>query len=1605
MESINFNVALKKIQQEGTLAWEYNPFRNYRIDEDMIFYKDRLYTIKEFTEEFGSLEDIIKDGQWDPNIFSKEFTQPIFYQKGSLVDFDTEELQFDLNHPVQLLPTYSYDNSVDLIINDGNSLPKLINSRFSAEGKNKYQIVDRSGDNDVNIYDRGNQFDVDSSLYKLNTSIPEITFSGASYGGNLKIGNYFFYFKYCDADGNESDFIAESGLVSIFIGDSPKSIHSGFREQNSFKKIQFLIENTDPAYQDLIIYYTKATADIYENASVNAYKILQKFKIKDNTVNQIVITGFEPVAEISMTEINSFLQIYDSAQAQATCQNILFLGNVTQQKKNYDILEQCALSIIPEQNTNEKCQVLKFSNDYQGDINNSYYSPRYIYNKVGYWPDELYRFGVVFIYSNNTLSTVYNVRGRDLSKIIDVDTLKGYDGINKIIYDEYNYKIDFKNKVNSEDLLENAKGVCYIPHCSKMEDVIGIDFKIPNNTFKVLKELKIRGLFFVRQKRLPTTLCQAYTIGVEQLSHTPMLPQVGNTYIWESFVDKEEKSYTYYEDGRKEQEKGFLLSHQFDKHLRKINGHLVDPIGAICPDYDVDSPYLNSLFTGGKFKIHVDAINQYPRSTAIKRLYKVDLKDDLIKDDYYYEAEILGIADNTKLGAIGDYMFSARAGEAEEAHKFEFVEFEHKSDNGGNKVLRGIFGPYLGLVGQQQAGSLVTIKIPQYDKGNMEDYFNIRYSDESKFYAISDRIALNSYKLEQHGDYISFPTCYRGDCYISLFTHRVNRNFTDPTTPTNNLILQPSCWAQNLKYEDDVMVLDDVDKINTGDVNAVNLGMWVTIPIRSSINHSVRSLDGSNPEDIVMYGHEKGFYPYFPCSANTTYKTAESTVYNKGFERGVNERVFIELPRAPYYKETFPTRIAYSNVKVNNFFKNSFRVFEGSNYRDYPITYGSIVKLIEFYGSLICVLEHGIYEIPVNERAIAAKGSGGLAYINTENVLPENPKVISDTFGSQWSDSIIKTPSGIYGVDTIGKKIWKIDNRGQFHLLSDWCIQEFLNNNITLTERELTPIIGVRNVKTHYNNYKHDVIFTFYDDTYGFEENAWSICYNEILEKWITFYSWMPSFSDNIYNQFFSFDRDTSKHIGKLGFSCNKDWDNGIYLDNVIFSRGDNLVGILNSRVPEYEGTNVTTNNDYTLHRDLYNNYNKFSIEGNKLSYKGDYDDYIISLSDITEVTYGGVTYIINKEGEWFEGEQKITDTGLNTQLNKIRRQAWKDKFKEGDKQIVYYLNVKVDTTTEYSGTNASYEEFVGNNNINRQTISKDQEYSIAIIPKEHLPLLSTDFWKHGQSGIIDIIDDVKPTFWYGKQHPFEFEFVVNNTLAMHKIFNNLKIIGNNAEPESFHYEIVGDSYDFSKDKKNMYIRQEATKKLFQYNGTNITYNRNYVELIPQQNPKSTIFPFYYYRKDSINSIEDSYHYRDNLDSRNFASMSGSEIVYYKNLNEYRIWCHAKAHNVETDGILQGNMQYKEDNWYVQINPINLYYINENTWIVPPILLDYNTIPDNIISEGQIDNPLPNDVIVYEGDNKQVKIKDKWVKIRIRYSGEKLAIINAVQTLFTISYS
>jgi hypothetical protein len=94
------------------------------------------------------------------------------------------------------------------------------------------------------------------------------------------------------------------------------------------------------------------------------------------------------------------------------------------------------------------------------------------------------------------------------------------------------------------------------------------------------------------------------------------------------------------------------------------------------------------------------------------------------------------------------------------------------------------------------------------------------------------------------------------------------------------------------------------------------------------------------------------------------------------------------VPDVPYLQDKFTNRIAYSDISITNSFKNGFRIFKNGNYRDYNMEYGAITKIVEFFGNIICVFEHGIAKIPVNERAVAGSGSGGDVFINTSNVLP-----------------------------------------------------------------------------------------------------------------------------------------------------------------------------------------------------------------------------------------------------------------------------------------------------------------------------------------------------------------------------------------------------------------------------------------------------------------------------------------------------------------------------------------------------------------------------------------------------------------------------------------
>jgi len=149
------------------------------------------------------------------------------------------------------------------------------------------------------------------------------------------------------------------------------------------------------------------------------------------------------------------------------------------------------------------------------------------------------------------------------------------------------------------------------------------------------------------------------------------------------------------------------------------------------------------------------------------------------------------------------------------------------------------------------------------------------------------------------------------------------------------------------------------------------------------------------------------------------------------------------------------------------------------------------------------------------------------------------------------------------------------------------------------------------------------------------------------------------------------------------------------------------------------------------------------------------------------------------------------------------------------------------------------------------------------------LPTFETAFWKHGFGGLIDAQERTRPCFWYGKQHPFEFEYVVGNDNAGYKQFDNIIMSSNNVAPDSIHCTITGDSYDFSLQKPWMYFRQEATKAFYQFNGSDIVYDHDVFDKVKGYLPEKITTSSYIEKDGDDNTLRKaeavSEEYKDTL--------------------------------------------------------------------------------------------------------------------------------------------
>ena len=1518
-----------------------------------------------------------------------------------LGDFTTSELEFDRNTPIDIIVTDEYDGSQNLIINDDVHEPRLINSRMSIQENHTYLIPEHAGSHITNVYDN-DHLSEDMSLLKLYNRIPTLTYNGLIEGGSFKCGSYVFYFKLSDADGNLTNTIQESGIVQVHIGPiKSKKVRMGMQDEQAQKSISFTLEGLDSGFDYVRVFYERTSTD-NSGAPISLYYMIdQNFPILNNR-SEIVLSGSEETISISKSDLKNEFADISAAKTQVLLHNMLFFGNTQAYAQDYHFLQQLAWKVIPRECL-QTSLVGGVSGNYnllssQGSDIGCYYNTSNVYNYTGYWPDEYYRFGIVFIFDNNLLSNVFNIQGCDFNlfseteltdpnayRKIFIPEIERFEGDPEPQEDPHlnepdDYFFDKKYMTNSKGVIKFSKA-----HKNKIingvEDtlvpsVLGIQFDLQNlisgvknkfgepysSVYDLFKEHHIKGLFFVRQKRIPTTLAQGIVIGLTGKDNGAIPVIKNNDDVWETM--------------------SFL---SFNRMLSQEGNEVeitseVNPRALLVPDFELNTAAYNQLFTGQEYALEKVGNVQFTKmgNDAVPRSFTpIDSIQSPVK------GKVTAVPQNTTVKTDGVNYFAAMAGRPEEPYKTEDVNLKWNRTppqdlTTSTSVIRGQWGSYVGISYDDSFayGDIVSIKPvdaidnPMYN----ELEFQKRFNDLKYYSAISPRY--------NYDDSLAY-TCYRGDCFVSMFTHRMMSNFVDPELPTNTKIVDPGCWAKNyavrctaeiladthsnltsdsggwyipspvnkkssivslvfgiltgnigtiinsskelmskpdrvvqtdfaneiaqafevytgkkddtedyddtlftdinslqdsvannyikkvnpaeqeanstglnlkaLFKADDKWELHGLAQINRADVNAVSFGEWITFPICTSCNIAFRDVDFNNTTEEAKFYKKRSFFPLEEKDIKS--KLLESQVINGACRHTCSNNNHPAYQTVPFIKQEFFNRIYWSKPNMSSNIINSFRMIFRNQYREYNKEFGAITKLETLGDQLVVIFQHGIGLLPVNRSSKTPNDE--TPFLASTNVLPSQVQIITPDYGSMWKDSVLKVPDKeiIFGVDTVARKIWKL-GAGGLEFISDHIVSRFLNEFINLSEYDFKEYLGHINVKTHYNAFKQDVMFTYYKDlpkdieywiTYNnqkykhveseadyecwqFIDNPDEKLYSPAVDGYTqvgyeldlykydadgdmyyklgqrapisrTILTWQPGITWNlcynlvtkVFTTFYDWYPIHSCNVDNIYFSFDKEQMDTVY-------NKDNPEGIevipltLPSGTLSYKMSKFIIDKQFTEKCEIWNL--KTTLQFETVQLPTGYDYYFCIYAQSEKDGLLNITY----SGGSYTLSRYSVQNGWSFYYTKI------STFGASSPIII-----RKSTLSTITMADAKVVRLEKGQSIQENALLFDKLYPLRNSTPNRMFL-----WKHGQAGLYDNEGEILPTNWYGKQREFNFEFVVNEAPTRQKIFNNLKILSNKTAPNKFEYEIVGEGYEWWPYKPVVYwANKKVEEKVF----------------------------------------------------------------------------------------------------------------------------------------------------------------------------------------------
>jgi len=293
----------------------------------------------------------------------------------------------------------------------------------------------------------------------------------------------------------------------------------------------------------------------------------------------------------------------------------------------------------------------------------------------------------------------------------------------------------------------------------------------------------------------------------------------------------------------------------------------------------------------------------------------------------------------------------------------------------------------------------------------------------------------------------------------------------------------------------------------------------------------------------------------------------EIYLYNRDYSRFNREKSFSSLPVAFNFctecLEEFPNRVTWSQTSLNEQQADAFKIFLANDIQDFPGRYGEITNLIRKGEKLYATTTDMLFYVPQNlqERV----NSDLVTYIGTGDFLAIPPREVVDTeLGSIGCIDSVSTISTPYGTVILDSK------EGVVYLLSDKLkaislngMDDFFRNYLPLrstqipnpahphgvgyltcydpeerrliiTKKDFVPKTLSGRTYLEYNeqtgywflNTGTTLEYVDINDRRYFDNYSWTISYDMLKDKWISFHSYIPSYA--FYNKRVFFTSDNS---------------------------------------------------------------------------------------------------------------------------------------------------------------------------------------------------------------------------------------------------------------------------------------------------------------------------------------------------------------------------------------------------------------------------------------------------------------------------------------------